>query len=64
MGAPKGNRNGASAWQKPISDEKTFQLSVRVPLSVVEMVDQQLQPGQIRSDWLREAIALKLGKSF
>lgn len=63
MGAKLGNRNGSKTWIEPIGEEKSVQLAVRVPESQAKLIDELLKPGQLRSEWLREAIALKLSQS-
>lgn len=60
MGAKKGNTNGKATWIDQLTDESLIQLAVRVPRSQVLVIDDLLKPGQLRSDWLREAIAEKL----
>lgn len=63
MGAKLGNKNGQKTWIEPICEEKSVQLAVRVSESQAKTIDQLLKPGQLRSEWLREAIALKLAQS-
>lgn len=60
MAAPKGNKNGSSAWFKQLTEEPTVQLGVRVPKSEVDVIDALLEPGQSRSEWLRDAITKKI----
>ena len=62
MPAPKGNKNGIATWYKPISNEATVTIGVRVTSSQAELIDAQLEPGQSRSEWLRLAIEEKLSK--
>lgn len=63
MGAKKGNTNGKATWIDQLADEPLAQLAVRVPRSQALVIDDLLKPGQLRSDWLREAIAEKLKAS-
>ena len=60
MSAPKGNRNGAATWYKPIADEPTVQIGTRVPRTLLGEIEEQLSPGENRADFLRRAIAAEL----
>lgn len=62
MPAPKGNTNGAAAWvgQFAPAEEKKVQVGVKVPVSMAELLDASLAPGETRGEFLRRAIATEL----
>jgi len=60
MPALKGNRYGEKYWIRPIGEEEFAMVGVRLPKSQIAALDAMLQPGQVRSDLLREAVTYYL----
>ena len=57
MPAPKGNRQGSSAWY-PSSEEPKIAVTSKVPKSIVQRLQELLGPGESRSAFVVEAIEL------
>ena len=56
MSNPKANFNGIKTRFKSKFNEPTEQISFRIPASITESIDELLEPGQSRSEWLRHHI--------
>jgi len=57
MPAPKGNSQGSSAWY-PSSEEPKTAVTSKVPRSIVQRLQELLEPGESRSAFVVEAIEL------
>lgn len=62
MAAPQRNRNGEATWYKPIADEPTKAVHVRIPQSHKVAIKELLKDGETESQFLREAIAEAIEK--
>jgi hypothetical protein len=56
MSNPRANFNGIRTRFNSKFKEPTEQLSFRIPVSITESIDELLDPGQSRSEWLRQHI--------
>lgn len=56
----KGNRNGEKAWVEKKGEERLVMVNFRIPESHRAKIESMLQPGQSKSELLREAIAYYL----
>lgn len=57
MPAPKGNTQGSSAWY-PSPEEPKTAVTSKVPQSIVQRLQELLEPGESRSAFVVEAIKL------
>ena len=63
MPAKKGNRNGESAWFKPLSEnEAAIVIQAKVPVSVKVELRSLLRSGETESSFVREAVLSAIAK--
>ena len=57
MSNSRADLNGIRTRFKAKFKEPTEQVSVRIPARITASIDKLLEPGQTRSEWLRQRIA-------